>query len=214
MNNKQKQKYRQKSENPPTVSHRSTSTDASNTNLRAGTRGDYRSRDQELRIKNDVFSLLDSHTDYEIMDILKIPNSTYYRYKKMLNDEAAEIWAQQFKEGIELRILHTINSINLALRINKEIALDTNQSAKDRIESAHDMVETEINFIKMLRDVRDKQESQTAQLPEEEKPDYPYIVKDGKYFADPKWIKENEKKVMKGYKRATSTQQHMVEVSK
>lgn len=33
---------------------------------------------------------------------------------------------------------------------------------------------------------------------DKDKPSYPYVVKDGKYFANPKWIEQNKKKVMMG----------------
>jgi hypothetical protein len=134
--------------NPPTLSH-------TKTNLRAGTRGNYRSETEEIRLKNEIFTLSDNHTDQEIMSILKIPNSTYYRYKQKLYEEAREIWRQTYKESQEYRIIHTINSINLALRIHKEIVLDHKNAAKDRLEACEKFVELELHFLKLISDMND-----------------------------------------------------------
>ena len=98
-------------------------------------RGNKRSKDEQIRIMNDIFSLSANHYDYEIMETLKIPNETYYRYKSIMYKEAKKIWKQICKESLEYRALHTINSINLALKVDQEIATDPNQPAKDRLEA-------------------------------------------------------------------------------
>jgi hypothetical protein len=150
-------------------------------------RGNKRSETDTLRIKSDIISLSENHTDQEIMDILKINNETYYRYKSIINREAKEIWTQQFKEGVELRILHTVNSINLSLKINKEIATNTNNSAKDRLDAAERLVETEMGLLELLRSLRD---DNNVQQQEQTKRDYPTIT-----VTDPAWIQENIKKM-------------------
>lgn len=45
-----------------------------------------------------------------------------------------------------------MNGINLALKVNQEIALDQNQSAKDRLEAALLVVEQQIQLLRLLRD--------------------------------------------------------------
>ena len=114
------------------------------------TRGNKRPKDEQIRIMNDIFSLSANHNDYEIMDTLKIPNQTYYRIKSKMYREARRVWQQVCKESLEYRALHMINSINLALKVNQEIAIDPNQPAKERLEAAQLLVDQQINLIKLL----------------------------------------------------------------
>jgi RNA processing factor Prp31 len=171
----------------------------SKSNLKPQTRGNRRSETEEIRLKNEIFSLSDNHTDYEIMEILKMPNSTYYSYKQKLYQEAREIWRHTYKESQEYRIMHTINSINLALRINKEIGLDQKQSAKDRLEASEKMVETELAFLKLLRDINENKQPTPTPTPTPPRPTtYPTIVDPNdpdRFITDPAWIEENMKKL-------------------
>jgi len=82
-----------------------------------------------------------------------MPNSTYYSYKQKLNQEAKEIWRQTYKESQESRALHVVDSLNLALKISKEIALDEKQSAKDKLEAANFMIESETGFLKLINEL-------------------------------------------------------------
>ena len=66
--------------------------------------------------------------------------------------EARRIWQQVCKESLEYRALHMINSINLALKVNQEIAIDPNQPAKERLEAAQLIVDQQINLIKLLKE--------------------------------------------------------------
>jgi hypothetical protein len=174
-----------------------------NLNLNPRTRGDRRSETEELRLKNEILNLLDSRTDLEIMDILKMPITTYYRYKSNLYQEQREIWQQTYREGIELRIMHTINSLNLALRTNKEIILDKTQSAKDRMEACDKLVENQMKYLDLISDMKES-DTTTASKPTPElwpKPtEYPTIIdpdNPSRWITDPEWIKENGLKVMR-----------------
>ncbi|HEX9320247.1 MAG TPA: hypothetical protein VF884_15035 [Nitrososphaeraceae archaeon] len=156
-------------------------------------RGNKRAKIDILRIKSDIFTLSDNHTDHEIMEILRIPNQTYYRLKGELYQEAKEIWQQTYKESIESRILHVINSLNLALKISKEIATDTNNSAKDRLDASEKMIENELGFLKLLREVHDDYNiSHDDEMSKTQQPlttPHPYV--------DPPWIEANKKRVKK-----------------
>ena len=68
-----------------------------NTNTKTRPRGNKRSKDEQIRIMNDIFSLSANHNDYEIMDTLKIPNQTYYRIKSKMYREARRMWQQVVK---------------------------------------------------------------------------------------------------------------------
>jgi hypothetical protein len=59
-----------------------------------GIRGNKRSKINQLRIMTEIKKLLSDKDDYEIMKILGIPNSTYYRYKSQIYQEDRELWNQ------------------------------------------------------------------------------------------------------------------------
>lgn len=118
-----------------TLTHTKPNTKMDINSLRTRPRGNRRSEAAELRIQKDIFDLSANHNDLEIMALLKIPNQTYYRIKSKMYEEAKELWQQTIQESIEYRALHLLNSLNFA-KINQEIALDTKQPAKDRIEAS------------------------------------------------------------------------------
>jgi hypothetical protein len=151
-------------------------------------RGNKRAKEEQLRIMNDILSLSDTHNDTEIMTTLKIPNETFYRYKNALNEKVKEGWKQTIKDSVELRIIHTVNAINLALKTSKEIATDTNNSPRDRLDAADRFVQTEQDFLELLRSLRDGDDNIAEEQQQEETKPYPTIT-------DPNWIKENIRKM-------------------
>jgi hypothetical protein len=155
-----------------------------NSNLSKSARGNKRSEAEELRLKNDIYSLSDNHTDYEIMDILKIPNSTYYRYKEKLYEEAKEIWSQTYRESHESRILHTISAIHLSIRVNKEIATDKDIEPKIRLEAAEALVETEMKFLQLLHDINENDNGNDKTSHNEEE-----------LYSKPEWYDENKERI-------------------
>ncbi len=52
--------------------------------IERGIRGKKRSKINQLRIMDEIKKLLSDKDDYEIMRMLGIPNSTYYRYKSQI----------------------------------------------------------------------------------------------------------------------------------
>jgi hypothetical protein len=178
-----------------------------NLNLNPRTRGNRRSETEELRLKNEILNLSNSRTDLEIMDILKMPITTYYRYKSNLYQEQREVWQQTYREGIELRIIHTINSLHLALRINEEIILDKKQSAKDRMEAGDKLVELQMKYLDLISDMNESDNNTAVPEPESRlgpKPtDYPTIIdpnnpnNPNRWITDPEWIRESGLKVMR-----------------
>jgi hypothetical protein len=168
-------------------------------------RGNKRSRVDILKIKSDIYSLLDNHTDYQVMDILKMNNQTFYRLKGELYQEAKEIWSQTYKESQELRALHIIDSLNLALKISKEIALDDKKQPKDRLEALNFMIESEHGFLKLINELADDKVPTETERPSAVRPTtYPTVVDPNdpdKWITDPAWVEENMRK-MKGKTRA------------
>jgi hypothetical protein len=120
--------------------------------LQEGIRGNKRSREEELRIMSDIQKLLPQKNDDEIMGLLGLANSTYYRYKSKIYKEEKKIWKQVCKESLEHRALQIKKSLELCIKVNQEIALDPKQSAKDRIEASQIMVEAEEEMFLLLKD--------------------------------------------------------------
>lgn len=121
-------------------------------NLSREIRGKFRGKEEQTRILNDIFQLSSNHNDLEIMQLLKIPNSTYYRYKELLYEESKNIWKEMCKESLEYRAIQLKNSLILCIKINQDIATDPNQPAKDRIEASKVMVDAELRMFIMTRD--------------------------------------------------------------
>jgi hypothetical protein len=59
--------------------------------MKQHSRGNKRSKINQLRIMTEIKKLLLDKDDYEIMKILGIPNSTYYRYKSLIYQEDREL---------------------------------------------------------------------------------------------------------------------------
>lgn len=120
--------------------------------LQQGVRGNKRSKEEEVRIMSDIQKLLPNKNDDEIMDILGLPNSTYYRYKTKVYKEAKKIWKKVCQESLEHRALLIKKTLDLCIRINEEIAKDPNQPAKDRIQASQFMVDAQAEMLELLRE--------------------------------------------------------------
>jgi len=116
------------------------------------TRGDKRSKEDELRIMTDIQDLMPKHTDVEIMSTLHLPTSTYYRYKSRIYKESKKLWNELCIESLEFRALELKKSLELSVKVNKEIATDPNQSAQDRMEAAGLMANAQLNILKLLKE--------------------------------------------------------------
>jgi predicted metal-dependent phosphoesterase TrpH len=147
--------------------------------LEQGIRGNKRSKEEELQILSDITQLLPTKNDDEIMDILAIPNSTYYRYKRKVYKQAKKIWKQVCTESLEHRALLIKSTLDLAIKINKEIAEDPKQPAKDRIEATYVMTEKQVEMFTLLRDGQDWG---TSIIPRSERQYRPEISEEGKHY--------------------------------
>src|SRR6266540_7301624 len=120
--------------------------------MREIARGDKRSRQDQLRIMTDIHDLMPKHTDVEIMSTLHLPTSTYYRYKSRIYKESKKLWNELCIESLEFRALELKKSLELSVKVNKEIATDPNQSAQDRMEAAGLMANAQVNILKLLKE--------------------------------------------------------------
>jgi hypothetical protein len=199
-----KHKHRNKGKSP-TVSDTNINK-KTKTNLRIGTRGNYRAKDDVLKIKSQIYNLLNDHTDLQIQEKLGIPNSTYYNYKKILYQEARDIWRMTYSESQSMRALHVVDSLNWALKISKAIAVNESNQPKDRLEALNFMIESETGFLRLIKELADNNDNDkiprpTAPRPTAPRPTtYPTIVDPNdpdKWITDPAWIEENIRKMHK-----------------
>jgi hypothetical protein len=121
-------------------------------NLKVGKRGDRNTRQDRVRIMTDIVSLAPKHDDFEIMNILGMPNSTYYRYKTKIYERSKKLWEQVCTESLEYRALQIRKYLDMSIKVYEEIATDPNQEAKDRMEAAIHMVNAQIEFLKLIKE--------------------------------------------------------------
>jgi hypothetical protein len=118
--------------------------------IEQGIRGNKRSKINQLKIMTEIRKLLPDRVDYEIMKILGIPNSTYYRYKSQIYQQDTELWNQIAKESLESRALKIMKSLELCIAVNTEIATDKQQDPKSRIEASIKLVDANIMAYNIL----------------------------------------------------------------
>jgi len=64
--------------------------------LPEGVRGNKRRKEDQFKMMKEIRKLLSIKNDYEIMKILGIPNSTFYRYKSIISKEDKELGSSDF----------------------------------------------------------------------------------------------------------------------
>jgi hypothetical protein len=118
--------------------------------IEPGIRGKKRSKINQLRIMAEIKKLLSDNDDYEIMKMLRIPNSTYYRYKSQIYRQDRELWNQIAKESLESRAIKIMKSLERCIAINTEIARDKQQDPKARIDASIKVVDANIMAYNIL----------------------------------------------------------------
>ena len=116
-----------------------------------GVRGNKRRKEDQLRLMNEVRKLLPIKKDYEIMKILGIPNSTFYRYKSKIYKEDKELWSKTVVEPLESRMLKIMGSLEESYRIYRQIASNEKAKPMDRIKASKGMVNAQYNILKLLK---------------------------------------------------------------
>jgi ACT domain-containing protein len=116
-----------------------------------GVRGNKRRKEDQLRLMNEVRKLLPIKMDYEIMKKLRIPNSTFYRYKSKIYKEDKELWSKVMIEPLESRALKIYQILEESYRINRQIASNENAKPMDRIKASKRMVNAQYNILRLLK---------------------------------------------------------------
>ena len=116
-----------------------------------GVRGNKKRKEDRFKLMKDIRALLALKNDREIMKILRIPNSTFYRYKTLIYKEDKELWSNAMFEPIESRALTIYNILQESFRISKKIADNENNKPMDRIRACKKMVNDQYNILYLLR---------------------------------------------------------------
>lgn len=114
-------------------------------------RGNKRSKVDQFRLMKEIRKLLSIKNDYEIMKILGIPNSTFYRYKSIIYKEDKELWSKAIIEPLESRALKIYQNLEECSRINKNIASNEKAKPPDRIKASKEMVNAQYNILRLLK---------------------------------------------------------------
>jgi hypothetical protein len=122
------------------------------TNLRRKNGGSRKSKEERIRMMTDILALSDKQDDLQIMQTLSLPKSTFYRYKTKIYKESKKLWERTCKESLEFRALEIKKSLDLSVKILEEIASDMNQDAEDRMNAIELLSNTQITYLKFLRD--------------------------------------------------------------
>ena len=104
-----------------------------------------------LQIKQVRQMLEDKKTDGQIMETIRIPHRTYYRYKRRILDQDKRQWAAVVKESLESRALKILQSLQWAYLLNKKIAEDRTAQASVRIKASQVMIDTQVNIYHLLK---------------------------------------------------------------
>ena len=119
--------------------------------LPEGVRGNKRSKEDQFKLMKEIRRLLPIKNDYEIMKILGIPNSTFYRYKSIIYKEDKELWSKVIIEPLESRALRIYETLEESFRISKKIADNENNKPMDRIRASKKMVNAQYNILHLLK---------------------------------------------------------------
>ena len=116
-----------------------------------GVRGNKRRKEDQFRLMKEIRKLLPIKNDREIMKILGIPNSTFYRYKSKISIEDKELWSKVLIEPLESRALRLYESLQETSRICREIAFNEKNKPMDRIRASKKMVNAHYNILNLLK---------------------------------------------------------------
>ena len=114
-------------------------------------RGNKRRKEDQLKLINQIRKLLPINNDYEIMKIVGIPNSTFYRYKSRIHKEDKELLSKIMIEPLESRMLTIMRSLEDSSRISRQIMLDDKAKPMDRIKASKRMVNAQYNILRLLK---------------------------------------------------------------
>jgi hypothetical protein len=116
-----------------------------------GVRGNKKSELEIRNVINEIRKMIGLNMpDKEIIEILKIPKSTFYRHKSRIYNEDRELWEKVSIEPLESRALMLKESLEHTYRIAREIAFDYKNPPRVVLYACKKMNEAQINIIQLL----------------------------------------------------------------
>lgn len=107
----------------------------------------------------------DGKNDQEIIQELGIPRRAFYRRKNKIFKDDKEVWDQVIFESLEHRALEVKKALEFCIKINKEIASDASQPARDRTDATKTLSEAQIALWHLVVDgPRTTQERQVHRI--------------------------------------------------
>ena len=103
-------------------------------------------KNAEIKVITDLLD--DWKTDKEIMKELRIPNTTYYRYKQQIYEQDKELLAQTRTNELDHRIMQVRNSLEYCIKINKNIC-EQSKDDKARIEASAMIVKAQMGLLNL-----------------------------------------------------------------
>jgi hypothetical protein len=116
-----------------------------------GVRGNKKRKEDQLRLMNEIRKLIPTKMDHEIMKILGIPNSTFYRYKSKIYKEDKELWSKAMVESLEYQALKIYKTLEESGRFNRQIASNEKARPMDRIKASKGMVNAQYNLLRLVK---------------------------------------------------------------
>jgi hypothetical protein len=116
-----------------------------------GVRGNKKRKEDQLRLTKEIRKHLPTKKDHEIMNILGIPNSTFYRYKSLIHREDKELWSKVRFETLESRLLRIHQTLEDSFRISRGMAFNEKARPMDRIKASKRMVNAQYNILRLLK---------------------------------------------------------------
>ncbi len=116
-------------------------------NNRGGTKSK-QVRNAEIKIISDLLDKWKS--DKEIMDQLKIPKATYYRYKASICEEDKELLKQIRANELEHRIIQVRNALEYCISVNRKIC----ENSKDddcKIDASAMIIKAQMGLLNLMR---------------------------------------------------------------
>jgi hypothetical protein len=115
-----------------------------------GVRGNKKSSSDMLALQTRIRNLLRNYSDREIMKLLGIPRSTFYRYKDTICKQEKEILYELTKDEIYTQLLLTKESLEKSFCIAMTIAQNEKSKTLDRLKACEFANNIRLTVVRLL----------------------------------------------------------------
>jgi len=101
--------------------------------------------------QNAIARLLEEgYRDMDIIENLKIPESTFYMHKKAIQDFIGQNWEKIWAESGKYQAVKLIDTFEECYTFNRDIMYSEEKETKDRIEASKTMCEARVNIFNIV----------------------------------------------------------------